>query len=358
MRKWNFSPGPATIPEDVLLEVQSELLEFNNSGISIMEMSHRTELYSSIAYEAKKDLIEILNIPDNYEVLFLQGGATHQFSMIPMNFSHLHGKPAYITTGTWTKRAFEEGSKITEIDQIFSSENENFIYAPHFKDLKIPKDASYVHYCPNETIHGVAFDHIPTISNPLVADMSSSILSEPIDVNKFSLIYASAQKNIGPSGLTVVIIKKSFMKQGNKTLTNLLRYSEHSKQDSMLNTPPTFSWYVAGKVFKWIKKLGGLDHFKELNTLKALKLYRVIDNSDFYINPVHINNRSIVNIPFVLKDKKLEPLFLKESTENGLLNLKGHFTVGGIRASIYNAMPLEGVEDLIKFMDYFESKYS
>ncbi len=358
MRKWNFSPGPAVIPYDVLLEVQSELLEFNDSGMSVMEMSHRTDLYSSIAFEAKKDLIDILNIPDNYDVLFLQGGATHQFSMIPLNFSKLNSAAAYITTGTWTKRAFEEGSKIAKIDQIFTSEDKNFTYAPNFKDLKIPEDASYVHYCPNETIQGVSFDYIPLINNPLIADMSSSILSEPIDVSKFSLIYASAQKNIGPSGLTIVIIKKDFMNQGNKNLTNLLRYSVHSKQDSMLNTPPTFSWYIAGKVFKWIKKQGGLDYFKEINNLKASKLYEFIDNSELYINPVEKKNRSIMNIPFILKKNNLESAFLKESHEAGLLNLKGHFTVGGMRASIYNAMPLEGVEDLIKFMNDFELKCS
>ncbi|MAR94879.1 MAG: 3-phosphoserine/phosphohydroxythreonine aminotransferase [Gammaproteobacteria bacterium] len=358
MRKWNFSPGPAVIPNDVLLEAQSEFLEFNNSGMSIMEMSHRTDLYSSIALEAKKDLIDILNVPENYEVLFLQGGATHQFTMIPMNFSKLNGNANYITTGTWSKRAFEEGSKIAKIDQIFSSEDKNFTYAPNFKDLKISQDASYIHYCPNETIQGVSFDHIPSINTPLIADMSSSILSEPIDISKFSLIYASAQKNIGPSGLTIVIIEKNFMSQANQDLTNLFKYSEHSKQNSMLNTPPTFSWYMAGKVFKWIKELGGLDHFKKLNNLKASKLYQFIDNSEFYINPVEINNRSIMNIPFTLKNKKFDSVFLKESHEAGLLNLKGHFTVGGMRASIYNAMPLEGVHDLIKFMNYFELKYN
>ena len=358
MRKWNFSPGPAAIPNEVLLEVQSELLEFKDSGMSIMEMSHRTDLYSSIAFETKQDLIDILNIPDDYDVLFLQGGATHQFSMIPMNFSKLNDTAVYITTGTWTKRAYEEGSKISKLDQIFTSEDKNFTYAPNFEDLKIPEDASYVHYCPNETIHGVSFDHIPLINNPLVADMSSSILSEPIDISKFSLIYASAQKNIGPSGLTIVIIKKSFMNKGNKDLPNLLRYSEHSKQDSMLNTPPTFSWYMAGKVFKWIKKLGGLDYFQELNNLKASKLYEFIDNSELYINPVEVKNRSVMNIPFTLKNSELDASFLKESHEAGLLNLKGHFTVGGMRASIYNAMPLEGVEDLIEFMNDFELKYS
>tara|TARA_B100001029_G_scaffold82423_1_gene67701 strand:- start:4994 stop:6070 length:1077 start_codon:yes stop_codon:yes gene_type:complete len=358
MRKWNFSPGPAVISDDVLLEAQSEFLEFNSSGMSIMEMSHRSDLYLSIALEAKKDLIDILNIPENYEVLFLQGGATHQFSMIPMNFSKLNGTANYITTGTWSKRAFEQGSKIAKIEQIFTSEDNNFTYAPNFKDLKISEDASYIHYCPNETIQGVSFDHIPLLDKPLIADMSSSILSEPVDISKFSLIYASAQKNIGPSGLTIIIIEKSFMNQGNKDLTNLLTYFEHSKQNSMLNTPPTFSWYMAGKVFKWIKKLGGLNYFKELNNLKASKLYQFIDDSEFYINPVEINNRSIMNVPFVLKDKKLESAFLKESHEAGLLNLRGHFLVGGMRASIYNAMPLEGVEDLVKFMNDFKLKYS
>ena len=357
MRKWNFCAGPAVISEDVLLEVQSETLEYNDIGSSVMEISHRSKIYKNLANEAKEDLKEILSIPENFEILFLQGGATFQFTMIPMNFKHLTGTADYITTGTWTKKALNEGSKIMNINNIYSSEDDNFTYAPDLEKLSYSKNASYVHYCPNETIQGNAIHKIPKIDKPLIADMSSVILSAPFDVSNFALIYAGAQKNIGPAGLTIVIIDKDFMKNGNPNLPNLLRYSEHSKSDSMLNTPPTFSWYVAGKVFKWIKKCGGLDYFKEQNNLKASKLYDFIDKSDFYSNPVKIENRSIMNIPFILSDSLLESAFLAESEQNGLLNLKGHRSVGGMRASIYNAMPLEGVLELIKFLDYFEKKY-
>jgi len=357
MRKWNFCAGPAVISEEVLSEVQSELLEFPNSGSSIMEMSHRSNIFMNVALDAKQDLKDILKIPENYEILFLQGGATHQFSMIPMNFNHLSGSADYITTGTWTKKAFIEGSKIMDLKEIYSSEKNNFTFAPDIENLVLSDNAAYVHYCPNETIQGNAIHKVPKINKPLVADMSSVILSEPLEVDSFSLIYAGAQKNIGPAGLTIVIIKKEFMEHGNSNLPNLFRYSEHAKSDSMLNTPPTFSWYVAGKVFKWIKKSGGLDFFKEQNQLKASNLYNFIDKSDFYSNPVKHENRSIMNIPFMLNDNALDSVFLSESEENGLLNLKGHRSVGGMRASIYNAMPLEGVNELIKFMDYFESKH-
>ena len=345
------------ISEEVLSEVQSELLEYPSSGSSIMEMSHRSSTYMKVALDAKQDLKDILQIPENYEILFLQGGATHQFSMIPMKFKNLTGSADYITTGSWTKKALIEGSKIMNIKEIYSSEKDSFTCAPDLENLELSENAAYVHYCPNETIEGNAIHEVPKINKPLVADMSSVILSEPIEIGNFSLIYAGAQKNIGPAGLTIVIIKKEFMEQCNSNLPNLFRYSEHAKSDSMLNTPPTFSWYVAGKVFKWIKKSGGLDFFKNQNKMKASKLYDFIDKSDFYSNPVKPENRSIMNVPFILEDSALDPLFLKESEENGLLNLKGHRSVGGMRASIYNAMPLEGVNELIKFMDYFESKH-
>ena len=357
MRKWNFCAGPAVISEEVLSEVQSELLEYPNSGSSIMEMSHRSSTYMKVALDAKQDLKDILKIPENYEILFLQGGATHQFSMIPMNFKNLTGSADYITTGSWTKKALIEGSKIMNIKEIYSSEKDSFTCAPDLENLELSENAAYVHYCPNETIEGNAIHKVPKINKPLVADMSSVILSEPIDIGNFSLIYAGAQKNIGPAGLTIVIIKKEFMEHCNSNLPNLFRYPEHAKSDSMLNTPPTFSWYVAGKVFKWIKKSGGLDFFKEQNKMKASNLYDFIDKSDFYSNPVKPENRSIMNVPFILADSALDDSFLNESEENGLLNLKGHRSVGGMRASIYNAMPLEGVNELIKFMNYFESKH-
>ena len=357
MRKWNFCAGPAVISEEVLSEVQSELLEYPDSGSSIMEMSHRSSTYMKVALDAKQDLKDILKIPENYEILFLQGGATHQFSMIPMNFKNLTGSADYITTGSWTKKALIEGSKIMNIKEIYSSEKDSFTCAPDLENLELSENAAYVHYCPNETIEGNAIHKVPKINKPLVADMSSVILSEPIEIGNFSLIYAGAQKNIGPAGLTIVIIKKEFMEHCNSNLPNLFRYSEHAKSDSMLNTPPTFSWYVAGKVFRWIKKSGGLDFFREQNKMKASNLYDFIDKSDFYSNPVKPANRSIMNVPFILADSALDNSFLNESEENGLLNLKGHRSVGGMRASIYNAMPLEGVNELIKFMNYFESKH-
>ena len=357
MRKWNFCAGPAALPEDVLKEVKSELLEFNNSGSSIMEMSHRSEIYTSVALEAKQDLIEILNIPKNYDVLFLQGGATHQFSMIPYNFGHNTKEADYVLSGSWSKKAISEASKIIKVNTIASSEGKNYSYAPQFKDWKLSENAAYVHYCPNETIQGVAIHETPIVDKPLISDASSIILSEPLDVSKFSLIYAGAQKNIGPAGLTVVIIDREFMEYGDQNIPNILKYCEHSISESMLNTPPTFAWYIAGKVFKWIIKSGGLNYFSDQNNKKANALYKFIDESSFYSNNIDKNNRSIMNVTFFLLNDDLDKLFLSKAEENGLLNLKGHRSVGGMRASIYNAMPFDGVEDLIQFMDDFESKY-
>ena len=356
MRKWNFCAGPAVISEEVLKEVQSEILEFNESGMSVMEMSHRSDIYSKVAFDAKKDLINLLRVPNEYDVLFLQGGATHQFSMIPMNYKHMSETADYVTTGSWSAKAFDEASKIFNPNEIFRSDENVCTKAPNIEELKLSKNATYLHYCPNETIQGVAIHEIPKVDIPLIADMSSVILSQPLDVNKFAIIYAGAQKNIGPAGLTIVIINKEFMQMGNKNLPNILKYSEHSKSNSMLNTPPTFSWYLAGKVFKWMIKLGGLDYFEEQNKLKASLLYDFIDNSDFYINPIDTSCRSIMNVPFVLENSMLEEKFISEASDNGFLNLKGHRLVGGMRASIYNAMPLEGVKELIKFMDYFKSE--
>ena len=356
MREWNFSAGPSVISAEVLKEVQSELLEFKESGMSVMEMSHRSDIFSEISNNAKKDLINLLKVPDDYDVLFLQGGATHQFSMIAFNYKHLSSTADYVTTGSWTKKAFYEATKIFDPNEVFKSDEDICKKVPNIEELRLSKNAAYLHYCPNETIEGVAFHEIPKIDTPLIADMSSVILSEPLEVNKFSIIYAGAQKNIGPAGLTIVIINKEFMEMGNKNLPNILKYSEHSKSNSMLNTPPTFSWYIAGKVFKWMINLGGLDYFEKQNKLKASLLYNFIDNSDFYENTIDASSRSIMNVPFNLKESKFEEKFLSEALNNGLLNLKGHRSVGGMRASIYNAMPLEGVKDLIKFMDYFKSK--
>jgi phosphoserine aminotransferase len=355
MRKWNFCAGPAVISEAVLEEVKSELLEFKQVGASIMEISHRSKTFMEVAEQAKNDLVDILKIPKNYDVLFLQGGATHQFSMVPYNFGHNNGQADYVLSGTWSKKAIAEASKITKVNTIASSEAKNFSYAPDPKHWRVDQNSAYVHYCPNETIQGVAIHEPPDINKPIISDASSVILSEPLDVNKFSLIYAGAQKNIGPAGLTIVIIDRDFMELGNQHIPKILKYSEHSRSNSMLNTPPTFAWYMAGKVFKWIKQCGGLEYFREQNHLKASKLYEFVDKSSFYLNNIDIKNRSIMNVTFFLENDELNSAFLLEAEKNGFLNLKGHRSVGGMRASIYNALPLEGVEELIKFMTYFES---
>ena len=356
MRVRNFCAGPAVIPEAVLAEVKSELLEWGSSGMSIMEMSHRSSIFDDVAMTAKKDFIDLLNISDDYDVLFLQGGATHQFSMIPMNFSSKDDSADYLLSGTWSKKAISEASKYSSINVIASSEEDNFTYAPKKESWNLDTNTKYVHYVPNETIQGVAIHNPLEVNSPLVADMSSVILSEPIDVSKFSIIYAGAQKNIGPAGLTIVIIHKEMFEKENTNISNIFRYSKHAENNSMLNTPPTFSWYMAGKVFKWLKKEGGLEAIKIKNHLKAETLYRFIDNSSFFSNPVRIDNRSIMNVPFILDNKDLDSVFLKQAEERGLMNLKGHRSLGGMRASIYNAMPIEGVHDLIEFMKEFEAK--
>ena len=354
MRVRNFCAGPAAIPEPVLEEVRSELLEWGNAGMSIMEMSHRSSIFDEVASNAKQDFIELLNIPDEYDVLFLQGGATHQFSMVPLNFSSQEDSADYLVSGAWSKKAIVEGQKYSKINIVASSEADNFTHAPDSKLWNLDSNAKYFHYAPNETIQGVAIHQPPDIDVPIVADMSSVILSEPIDVSKFSLIYAGAQKNIGPAGLTIVIIQKEMFEKENSSNSNILRYSQHSKNNSMLNTPPTFAWYMAGKVFKWLKSEGGLEVICKKNYFKANTLYQYIDESNFFSNPVAVENRSIMNIPFILADNNLDTLFIEQAEQNGLLNLKGHRSLGGMRASIYNAMPIEGVHDLIEFMKDFE----
>jgi len=358
MRKWNFSAGPAAIPEEIISELKDELLEYSQTGASIIETGHRTEVFSEIAYQAKKDLIDILKVPQSHEVLFLHGGATHQFSMIPLNFRNISKKADYVVSGTWSQKAALEGGKLINANIIASSLDNNFSSFPEYKDWNISNDSCYIHYCPNETIQGISLHQIPEISKPLIADMSSIILSEPIDVRKFSMIYASAQKNIGPAGMSVIIIDKDFMNQADKNIPNILRYDEHAKSNSMLNTPPTFSWYVAGKVFKWIKKLGGLEYFKKINNNKSKLLYELIDSSDIYRNNISSNQRSKMNITFEIEDNELSKAFLKESNAEGFLNLGGHASVGGFRASIYNAMPQKGVEELVGFMKNFEITHS
>ena len=356
MRKWNFSAGPAAIPEEVLKEAQSEMLEWQSSGMSVMEMSHRSPEYIDIASKAKQDFADLLKIPNDYQVLFLQGGATLQFSMIPMNFCS-KGVADYVLSGSWSKKAIDEASKIVDVNVVCTSESSNFNNVPKESSWKRSENAAYLHYVANETIQGNAL-HVPPLTNtPLISDMSSVILSEPIDISKFSMIYAGAQKNIGPAGLTICIIKNEFLKTASTELPSMLQYSKHAAADSMFNTPPTFAWYLSGKVFAWLKGKGGLNSMGEINRQKAKKLYDFIDHSEFYINSINQENRSIMNVPFLLKNSELDVKFLHEAKNAGLLNLKGHRSVGGMRASIYNAIPIEAVDALINFMGDFQSKH-
>ena len=356
MRKWNFSAGPAAIPEAVLKEAQSEMLEWKGSGMSVMEMSHRSSDYMDIATQAREDFIDLLKIPSDYQVLFLQGGATLQFSMVPMNFGSQKVSD-YVLSGSWSKKAINEASKIIDINIVTSSESSNFNNVPIEESWNCSENASYLHYVANETIQGNALHVPPTTNAPLISDMSSVILSEPIDVSRFSMIYAGAQKNIGPAGLTICIIKNDFLETASTELPDMLQYLKHADADSMFNTPPTFAWYLSGKVFAWLKDNGGLESMGKMNQLKAKNLYDFIDQSNYYSNPVSKRNRSIMNVPFLLKNSDLEPEFLHEAENAGLLNLKGHRSVGGMRASIYNATPIEAVDALINFMRDFQSKH-
>lgn len=361
-RKFNFSAGPAMLPKEVLERAQQEMTDWNGSGMSVMEMSHRGSEYMSIAAQAEADLREVMAIPDNYKVLFLQGGASSQFAMIPMNLlgassGNGKGKADYINTGAWSKKAIAEAKRYGDINVAASSEDSNFTTIPAFDTWKLDPEASYVHYTPNETIGGVEFGWIPETGDvPLVADMSSTILSRPMDVSKFGLIYAGAQKNIGPAGLTLVIIREDLIDDSRvmEGTPAMFKYSTHDKSGSMYNTPPTYGWYFAGLVFQWIKDQGGLTGIAETNERKANKLYSMIDNSPFYNSPVDPEYRSWMNIPFTLDNADLDADFLTQAAEQGLITLKGHRSVGGMRASIYNAMPEEGVDALIEFMQVFE----
>jgi phosphoserine aminotransferase len=345
------------LPEEVLEQASEEMKDYHGSGMSVMEMSHRGRDFVSIAEEAEADLRELLSIPDNYKVLFLQGGASSQFSMVPLNL--LRGKKTadYINTGYWSKKAIAEAKRYCDVNIVASGESTNFTSIPPRSEWSLNPEAAYVHYTPNETIGGVEFHDIPEVGDvPLVADMSSTILSRPIDVSRFGLIYAGAQKNIGPAGLTIVIIRDDLIGNALDFTPTMFNYETHVKANSMYNTPPTYAWYIAGLVFKWIKRMGGLERMAEINRRKAEKLYRVIDESDFYNNPVSKDCRSWMNVPFTLADPSLDEEFLKEANEAGLVSLKGHRSVGGMRASIYNAMPEEGVDALISFMKDFEKR--
>jgi phosphoserine aminotransferase len=352
---FNFSAGPAVLPKEVLLKAQEEMLDWHGSGMSVMEMSHRGKEFMTIAAEAEADLRELMNIPSNYKVLFLQGGAHSQFSMIPMNL--LRGKKVadYLDTGIWSKKAIDEAARYCEVNVVASSKDKNYTYAPTQEVWKTNPNAAYVHYTSNETIGGVEIFWTPKTGDvPLVCDMSSHILSRPIDVSQYGLIYAGAQKNIGPAGLTIVIVREDLIGETLAGTPTMFDYKTHADNESMYNTPPTYGIYMAGLVFKWLKAKGGLAAMEKTNIEKAALLYDYLDQSDFYHSPIALENRSRMNIPFTLKNSELDAAFLKQAQDNGLLQLKGHKLVGGMRASIYNAMPIEGVKALISFMQAFE----
>ena len=357
-RVFNFSAGPAVLPEEVMQQAKEELLDWHGSGTSVMEMSHRGKEFIAIAEKAEADFRGLLNIPANYKVLFLQGGASMQFAMVPINLLRDKKSADYVNTGEWSKKAIKEAKIFGAVNIAASSEATHFTTAPALKDWKLDPQAAYVHYTPNETIGGVEFNFVPETGNvPLVADMSSTILSRPIDVTKFGLIYAGAQKNIGPAGLTIVIVREDLLGHARAGVSSMFDYKIHADNGSMYNTPPTYAWYIAGLVFDWLKKKGGLAGMAAINKRKAEKLYAYIDGSGgFYKNPVEKHSRSWMNIPFTLKDEKLDEPFLKGAKGAGLVQLKGHRSVGGMRASIYNAMPEAGVDALINYMREFVQK--
>ena len=355
-RVFNFSAGPAMLPEAVLKQAQQEMLDWQGSGMSVMEMSHRGKEYMSIAEKAKQDFIDVMSIPDTHDVLFLQGGASSQFAMVPLNLLGNKTTADYVNTGAWSKKAISEAKRFCNVNVAASSEEQKFSTVPAQESWKLSNDAAYLHYTPNETIGGVEFPFIPDVNVPLVADMSSNIMSRPVDVSKFAVIYAGAQKNIGPAGLTMVIVQKDLIGNASKQAPSMFDYETHSKNDSMNNTPPTYAWYLAGLVFAWVKEQGGLTKMAEINERKAGKLYAAIDNSSFYANPVDVPCRSWMNVPFTLADAELDTKFLEEAKKENLTTLKGHRSVGGMRASIYNAMPEAGIDALVAFMQDFEKK--
>ena len=358
-RIFNFGAGPATMPVEVLEKAKWELVNWHEAGMSVMEMSHRGAEFVRIAAEAEADLRALLAIPKSYRVLFLQGGATMHFSAVPMNLLGGRKKADYLNTGEWAKKAMAEAKKFCEVNVVASSEDRNFTYVPRQSTWKRSADAAYVHVCTNETIGGVEFHWTPdTGDTPLVADMSSHILSKPCDVGRYGLIYAGAQKNIGPAGLVVVIVREDLLGNALPDTPNVLNYKLMADADSMLNTPPTFSVYLAGLTFKWLLERGGLAGIEKVNIAKAARLYGYIDAQDFYSNPVAKEDRSRMNVPFTLKDASLDAKFLQEAEARGLSQLKGHRSVGGMRASIYNAMPMEGVEALVDFLEEFRAQNS
>lgn len=357
-RAFNFAAGPAALPTAVLERARSELLDFRGTGTSVMEMSHRSPEFMEIAERAEADLIELLDIPDDYQVLFLQGGATLQFAMVPLNLLGGRAGADYLNTGSWSAKAIKEAQRLCTVNVVGTSEESGFDRIPDPASWACAADAAYLHICSNETIGGVQFQSFPDASVvgdvPLVADMSSDILSRPVDVSRFGLIYAGAQKNMGPAGLTVVVVRKDLMGNARPGTPSMLDYSVHAAAGSMSNTPPTYAWYLAGLVFQWLKEQGGLAGIEVVNRRKAARLYAAIDDSNFYASPVSRAFRSSMNVPFTLPDPALDGEFLQGARERGLLNLKGHRSVGGMRASIYNAVPEQAVDALVEFMAEFE----
>ena len=355
MRVYNFSAGPAVLPEEVLKEAAAEMLDYKGTGMSVMEMSHRSKAYQAIIDEAEADLRDLLNIPDNYKVLFLQGGASQQFAMIPMNLMK-QGVADYIITGQWAKKAWKEAQMYGKANAIASSEDATFSYIPDCSDLPISEDADYVYICENNTIYGTKFHQLPnTKGKLLVSDVSSCFLSEPVDVTKYGVLYGGVQKNIGPAGVVIVIIREDLISEDCVAGTpTMLRYKTHADAGSLFNTPPAYGIYICGKVFKWLKDLGGLEAVKAMNEEKAAILYNFLDQSQLFKGTVEKNSRSLMNVPFITGDEALDAAFVKAAEKEGLVNLKGHRTVGGMRASIYNAMPKAGVEKLVEFMGRFE----
>lgn len=356
---YNFSAGPAMLPEDVLKKAQQELLDWQGEGASVMEISHRSSAFLKVVDEAEKNLRALLAIPDNYHVLYAQGGARGQFAAVPMNLLGENTRADYIDTGYWAKSAIKEAEQFCTPDVV------NVLIEKDGKQAVLPvsewtlnETAAYVHLCPNETIDGIALNALPQTNKPIVADMSSCILSAPIDVSQYGVIYAGAQKNIGPAGITLVIVRDDLLGKAKAFLPSILNYTVLANKESMFNTPPTFGWYLAGEVYKWLLSQGGLIEMAQKNQTKAALLYDAIDNSSFYVNKIHPDNRSLMNVPFWLTHTELEARFLKEAERLGLKGLKGHRDVGGIRASLYNAMPLEGVQALVDFMQEFETNWT
>ena len=356
-RVYNFSAGPAVLPEEVLKEAAAEMLDYKGTGMSVMEMSHRSKAYQAIIDEAEQDLRDLMNIPDNYKVLFLQGGASQQFAMIPMNLMK-NGVADYIITGAWAKKAWQEAKLYGNANAIASSADKTFSYIPDCSDLPVSENADYVYICENNTIYGTKFHTLPnTKGKLLVSDVSSCFLSEPVDVSKYGVIYGGVQKNIGPAGVVIVIIREDLIREDVHPATpTMLRYKTHADNGSMYNTPPAYGIYICGKVFKWLKNQGGLEAMKAHNEKKAAILYNFLDSSKLFKGTVEKKDRSLMNVPFVTGNADLDAKFVKEAEKAGLVNLKGHRSVGGMRASIYNAMPISGVEALVDFMKKFEAE--